>query len=63
MSDDAEKDYVHMVMETAKGMWGAEEAQRIKDHVERTAKAVYAVSNYPLEPEIEPVTKMRPGEQ
>jgi len=59
---DAEREYIHMVKETAKAMWGPEAAEKICEHIERTAAAVYAVSNYPLEPSIEPVTRMKPGD-
>ena len=52
-----------MVVESAKGMWGSAEANKFRDHIERTAKAVYIVSNYPLEPAIEPVTKMSYSEE
>jgi hypothetical protein len=61
LSGDGEREYIHMVKETAKAMWGPETAEKIGEHIERTAAAVYAVSNYPLEPAVEPVTRMRPG--
>ena len=61
MSGNGEREYVHMVKEAAKVMWGSEAAEKFSDHIERTAAAVYAVSNYPLEPDVEPVTRMRPG--
>ena len=59
MSGDGEKEYVRMVQEAARAMWGAKAAAEFSDHVERTAKAVYMVSNYPLESGVEPVTRMR----
>ena len=62
MSVDGEKEYIHMVKEAAKAMWGPEAADRFGEHIERTAAAVYAVSNYSLEPGVEPVTKMKPGD-
>ena len=62
MSGDGAREYIHMVKETAKAMWGPEAAEKLGDHIERTAAAVYAVSNYPLEPGVEPVTRMRPGD-
>jgi len=62
LSGDGEKEYIQMVKETAKATWGPEAAERLGEHIERTAAAVYAVSNYPLEPGVEPVTRMRPGE-
>lgn len=61
MSGDGEREYINMVKETAKAMWGPEAAEKFSDNIERTAAAVYAVSNYPLESDVEPVTKMRPG--
>lgn len=60
LSDDGEKEYIRMVVETARSTWGEEAAQRFMGHIEGTAKAVYEVSNYPLEASTEPVTKMRP---
>ena len=62
MSEDGEREYIHMVKETAKAMWGPEAAEKFGDHIERTAAAVYAVSNYTLDPGVEPITKMRPGD-
>lgn len=62
MSVDGEKEYIHMVKEAAKAMWGPETADKFGEHIERTAAAVYAVSNYPLEPGVEPVTRMNPGD-
>ena len=61
MSGDGENEYIRMVKEAAKAMWGPEAAEKFGDHIERTAAAVYAVSNYPLEPDVEPITRMRPG--
>jgi hypothetical protein len=61
LSGDGEREYIQMVKETAKAMWGPETADEIGEHIELTAAAVYAVSNYPLEPGVEPVTRMRPG--
>ncbi len=63
MSGEGKREYIHMVKETAKAMWGPEAAEKFNDHIERTAAAVYAVSNYPLEPDVEPVTKMRAGDR
>lgn len=62
MSGDGEKEYIHMVKETAKAMWGPESADKFGEHIERTAAAVYVVSNYPLEPATEPVTRMKLGD-
>jgi hypothetical protein len=62
LSGDGEKEYIHMVKETAKAMWGPEADDKFGENIERTASAVYAVSNYPLEPGVEPVTRMKPGD-
>lgn len=63
MSENDEKEYINMVVETARQMWGNNELKKIRDQVEKTAKSVYAVSNYPLSPEIEPVTLPKPKEE
>lgn len=63
MSESDEKEYVNMVVETARQMWGNNELKKIRDQVEKTAKAVYTVSNYPLDPEIEPITLPKPEEE
>jgi len=54
LSGNGEKEYIQMVKETAKAMWGPEAAEKFSEHIERTAAAVYAVSSYPLEPRLEP---------
>ena len=59
MSQGGEKSYVQRVLESARGMWGSEDVEKFKEHITRTAQAVYRVSNYPLEPGKEPVTKLR----
>jgi hypothetical protein len=58
--DGGEKEYVRMVAETAKDMWGEETVQAIMSHIETTAGAVYRVDSYPLDPTTEPVTTVRP---
>ena len=60
LSDDGEKEYIRMVAETARSMWGEETVKSFMSHIEATAKAVYEVGSYPLEASVEPVTKMRP---
>jgi len=44
-------------------MWGNEELKKIRDQVEKTAKAVYVVSNHPLDPDIEPIILPKPKEE
>ena len=63
MSENTEKEYVSIVVESARQMWGDEEFKKIKEQVERTAKAVYSVSNYPLESGIEPLSLPRLKEE
>ena len=62
MNDDGEKDYINMVYESAKSMWGQEAADEFKQHIEATARAVYTVSNHPLQAGMEPATKLRHGD-
>ena len=62
LNGDGEKDYVHMVYESAKAMWGHEAADEFKPHIEATARAVYAVSNHPMQAGEEPATKLRHGD-
>jgi hypothetical protein len=59
MSGEGEKEYIRMVAETARRMWGEEHVKRFMDHIERTAKAVYEVASYPIEASVEPVTRVR----
>jgi hypothetical protein len=54
-----EKRYVNSVKETAKVLWGLDAFNEVCEQIERTAKAVYAVSNYHLDIETEPVIHMR----
>lgn len=54
--------YIHKVKESAKAIWGVEAVNEFSGHIEQTAGAVYAVLNYPLDSDVEPVTKMRPEE-
>jgi hypothetical protein len=63
LSKEAKEQYVSSVLETAKEMWGSETLNGIHRSIERTAEAVYEVSNYQLSPHIEPVTKMRLSEE
>lgn len=60
MSGDGEKEYIGMVVEAARGMWGEEAVKEFMSHIEATAGAVYRVGSYPLGPSTEPVTQVRP---
>jgi hypothetical protein len=62
LTEEAKRQYVSSVLESAKEMWGSETLKEIHRVIERTSKAVYEVSNYHLSPHIEPVTKMQLSE-
>ena len=64
LSEEAERQYVNSVLETAKSIWGSDICEEIKDQIERTVKAVYFVSNYRLDIDIEPIIEvMMPKEE
>jgi hypothetical protein len=64
LSEEAERQYVNSVLETAKSIWGSDIYEEIKDQIERTVKAVYLVSNYRLDIDIEPIIEvMMPKEE
>ena len=48
-------------MKTAKAIWGTE-AEEARNHIEATAKSTYTVSKTPLQPDLEPITRLRYGE-
>jgi hypothetical protein len=58
LSEEAERQYVNSVLETAKSIWGSDIYEEIKDQIERTVKAVYLVSNYRLDIDIEPIIEV-----
>jgi hypothetical protein len=58
LSVEDEKQYVNSVNETAKALWGLDAFKEVCEQIERTARAVYAVSNYELDIETEPVVQM-----
>ena len=55
------EEYIKTATETAKALWGPE-AEQVRNHIEATAKSTHTVSNTPLKPQTEPVTKLRYGE-
>ncbi len=63
LSEEAKRQYVSSVLETAREMWGSDTLNEIHRSIERTAEAVYEVSNSQLSPHIEPVTKMLLSEE
>jgi hypothetical protein len=55
--------YIQDAKDSAKAIWGAEAAAELSSHIEQTMEAAYVVLNYPLDPDVEPATKMRPEGQ
>lgn len=55
-------DYKKAMMETARVVWG-EEAEQAKPHIEAVAESVWRLGELELQPKLEPVTKLRHGEQ
>jgi hypothetical protein len=56
---EGEKEYVKMMQETATILWGAMEAEKMRSHIETTAKAVYRIASIEIGVETEPATKLR----
>ena len=61
MTEISEKDYIEIVYASAEGFWGPEEAELMREHVEKTAGSVFRIGKIELEPGVEPVTKLRHG--
>jgi polyhydroxyalkanoate synthesis regulator phasin len=57
------KEYIEEMYRTAESLWGQEEAEKIRQHIESTASAVYRVGKIELSTETEPVTKLRHREK
>jgi hypothetical protein len=53
------EDYVELMMEAARVLWGDSEAENIREHIEKTATAVWSCSQINLEPGIEPAINLR----
>ena len=61
MMDNGEKQYIEKVYLTALSLWGKDTA-KMKEHIEKTATAVYRLGQVELTPDVEPVTKISRGE-
>ena len=61
MTEISEKDYIDMVYASAKGLWGDEEAELMREHIKKTAGSVFRIGKEVLKPDVEPVTKLRHG--
>ena len=57
------KEYVAMMLEAAENLWGREEAEKMQQHIEATASAVYRIGKLDLGTELEPATRLRHREQ
>jgi hypothetical protein len=61
MSEISEKGYIETVYASAKGLWGEEDAEKMCDHIEKTAGSVWRIGKLELNHGVEPVTKLRHG--
>ncbi len=59
MTEISEKDYIEMVYTSAKGLWGEDEAEKMREHVKKTAGSVWRIGKEELTPGTEPATKLR----
>ena len=57
------KEYIEEMYRTAESLWGREDAEKMRQHIEATASAVYRVGKLELGTEHEPATKLRHREQ
>ena len=62
MTEISEKDYIEMVYASAKELWGEDEAEKMREHVEKTAGSVWRIGKEELTPGTEPATKLKHGE-
>ena len=56
---EGEKEYAKMMQETATILWGDIEAEKMRNHIEKTAKAVHRIAYIELREKTEPATKLR----
>jgi hypothetical protein len=57
------EDYIELMMETARELWGDSEAEKIHKHIEKTATAVWSISQINLNTRTEPATRLRHREK
>jgi hypothetical protein len=60
---EGQREYVELMQETAMTLWGREEAEKIRSHIETTAKAVYRNAEAMLPASLEPATRLRHREK
>ncbi len=59
MAEITEQDYIATVYASAETLWGEEEAKKMRDHIEKTAGAVWRLGKIELNAGLEPATKLR----
>ena len=59
MTEVSEEEYIEMVLASAVELWGDEEAEKMRDHIVKTAGAVWHIGAEGLDPSIEPATRLR----
>ena len=57
------KEYIEEMYNAAESLWGREDAEKMRQHIESTASAVYRVGKLELGTAIEPATKLRHRKQ
>ena len=57
------EEYIEEMYNAAESLWGREEAEKMRQHIESTASAVYRVGQLTLDTAIEPATRLRHREQ
>ena len=56
---EGQREYVELMHETAMILWGAEEAEKIRNHIEATATAVFRNAEATIPTSLEPATRLR----
>ena len=57
------EEYVEMMCRTAERLWGSDDAEKMHNHIETTASAVYRIGQLELDTKTEPVTRLWHREQ
>lgn len=59
MTEITEKEYIESTYRSAVQLWGPDEAKKMRDHIEKTAGAVWRLGKIELSPGTEPEIKLR----
>ena len=57
------KEYIEEMYNATESLWGREDAEKMRHHIEATASAVYRVGKLELDTEYEPATRLRHREK